>query len=237
MEIRILGISGSPRHGNTEILVKEALAGALEEGAETEYISFFGKKIQFCTGNCPKCGQYKNMCLFKDDHQDIFNRMKAADGIVMGSPVYLGNVTGQLKTFMDRCQAYEYNAKKMLLRLKVGGAIAVGAAPAGGQEFTLLAMHNFFHINDMISVGIVSPHTQWGATAQAYGIGDVRKHKWTMWSVPTHETSYLEMAKMLGKKVAKVAKIIKAGVRATGIDVPPPYMLDLSEEKYTPGMR
>ena len=99
--MKILAVSCSPRkQGNTEILLNEALEGAKAEGAEVELYRVSGKNIQPCDGcwSCMKEGQ----CHIKDDMQELYEKLLAADGIIFGTPIYFYNMTAQAKTLLDR---------------------------------------------------------------------------------------------------------------------------------------
>ena len=123
--MKILGLSCSPRKsGNTVTLLKEALNGARQEGAETELFSVSGKDIKPCDG-CWACfGTGK--CHIKDDMQTLCDKMVAADGIIFGTPVYIYSMTGQAKTVMDRM--LELNTLDRNLANKVGGVIVVAGS-------------------------------------------------------------------------------------------------------------
>jgi len=229
MIVKILGISGSPRHGNTEILVKAALSEAKRNSAKISYLSLANKSINPCR-HCDKCPVEGSLCVQLDSMQEIFKKLLVADGIIIGSPVYVGNVTAQLKAMMDRCRALGREAsrgmKRSPLRLKVGGAIAVASGRHAGQENVLHAIRTFFSHMDMIPVGMTAPHTQLGATGIAHEIGSVERDKWFHWNIG-REISSLDMARMLGKQVFVLASIVKAGREVTGLDFPRPYSLDL----------
>jgi multimeric flavodoxin WrbA len=100
--MKILGINGSPRKeaSNTRKLLQAVLEGAAEQGAETELIDIADRTITFCSG-CLTC-YTTGSCIFDDDAQEIFALMQEADGIVLGSPVYILSITGQLKQLLDR---------------------------------------------------------------------------------------------------------------------------------------
>lgn len=111
--MKIIGINSSPRGeaSRTGTLVKAVLKGAGKEGAETEFVDVCSLEIEYCTG-CGAC--YANgECILEDDFQNLFLKMMEADGIVMGSPVYINSVTAQLKTMIDRmadaihCQMFD----------------------------------------------------------------------------------------------------------------------------------
>ena len=147
--IKLLGISGSPREGATAYAVREALAYAesLEE-VETEFISVRGKEINFCT-HCDYCVRKQQGCVFKDDVAQMYPSMEAADAWILGTPVYQGTLSGQLKAVLDRCRAVvarDINA----FQNKVGAAIAVGGDRVGGQEPAIIAIHSFYLANKMI---------------------------------------------------------------------------------------
>ena len=99
--MKILGISGSPRkEGNTDILIKRALAGAKAQGAVTQFISLSDYDIADCNG-CEGCAK-STQCIIKDDMQRIYPLLDDADALVIGSPTYFYNVTGLMKVFLDR---------------------------------------------------------------------------------------------------------------------------------------
>ena len=90
--MKIIGISGSPRvDGNTEVLVKEALEGARQNGAEIEFVALSGKEIRGCLA-CTECG-HGGKCIIEDEMQAIYPRMMAADGVIIGTPIYFGQMT------------------------------------------------------------------------------------------------------------------------------------------------
>ncbi|MHC1631117.1 MAG: flavodoxin family protein [Methanotrichaceae archaeon] len=146
----ILGISGSPnKDGNAEYLLGEALRVASEYGFRTEKILCSELKIGFCT-DCGECGRGKP-CPVDDHMAEVYEMLEAADGIIVASPVYFGNVTGQLKAVFDRTLLLRRQGFK--LKNKVGCAIAVGRSRNGGQEKTIEAIQTWMHIQGMIVVG------------------------------------------------------------------------------------
>ena len=100
--MKIIGFSGSPRKsGNTSWAVEKILEGANKNGAETVFYSSSDLNIKPCRG-CLGCVKSGNGCVIKDDMQNIYAALKDADAIVFASPVYMGQMTGQAKVFMDR---------------------------------------------------------------------------------------------------------------------------------------
>jgi multimeric flavodoxin WrbA len=150
--ISILGISGSPRLKATDYAVKYALEYARDTfAAETESFSVHHRKIGYCT-HCDGCVRKRAGCVVNDDLQELYPLMVRADAWVLGTPVYQGQMSAQLKAVLDRCRALvatDFHA----LRDKVGAGIAVGGDRAGGQEPTLQSIADFYLINQMIPVG------------------------------------------------------------------------------------
>jgi Multimeric flavodoxin WrbA len=96
MFMNVLGISGSPNaNGSTAYAVNYALQVLENEGTTTRHISLAGKKIHPCTG-CWHCSTSRKW-VFDDDMAEIITGMRWCDGLILGSPVYLGMVSGQLK--------------------------------------------------------------------------------------------------------------------------------------------
>ena len=160
--MRILGVSGSPRVQGTHFAVNHAIEMLREKGCETRYYSVSGKDIKYCT-HCDHCVRTKEGCVFKDDVQKLYDELMWADGVILGTPAYQGNVSGQLKTVMDRCRAI-LAKDPAVLRGKVGMGIAIGGDRNGGQESALRCIHDFYIINEMIPVGGGSWGSNLGAT-------------------------------------------------------------------------
>lgn len=184
--LKVLGIVGSPRKGNTYFLVEQALEAAKNEGANIESIFLGEKDINPCIAceNCKNTGE----CSIPDDMEEILSKINSAHGIIMGSPVYFGTVSAQTKILMDRSRPLRTDFK---LKNKVCGAIAVGAARNGGQETTCSAIHDFFLIHDAIVVGDGQPTAHYGGT----GMGKERKD-----CLDDHFG--IETSKNLGKRMA-----------------------------------
>ena len=99
--VKAIGIVGSPRkNGNTEILTEHTLQAISEEGITTELIRLAGLNIQPCNA-CMACRK-EEQCPIKDDLFPIYTRMKAADAIILSTPVYIGTATATMKALMDR---------------------------------------------------------------------------------------------------------------------------------------
>jgi multimeric flavodoxin WrbA len=102
--MKILFINGSPtkKKGMTDIAIDLLIQGAREAGAETEKIYLADKKINYCTG-CFSCWlKTPGTCIYKDDMPEILGKIKNADILLLGTPLYVDGMTAQTKTFVDR---------------------------------------------------------------------------------------------------------------------------------------
>lgn len=150
--MKIVGLNGSPNvDGNTGFLVKTVLEECEARGAEIVLLNV-GKimneqKCGFCTACSSPC---TGNCYKGTKLEEAFEILKNADGVVVGSPVYFGSVSAQLKAMFDKTR--KLRAIKGLYN-KVGICMAVGASQYGGEETTIKAMHDMMLINGMIIVG------------------------------------------------------------------------------------
>ncbi|MFC1935832.1 flavodoxin family protein [Chloroflexota bacterium] len=144
--MRVLGIVCSPRKGgNTEILVKEALASAEEAGAKTELVSVVGKHIAPCDG-CDSCSQ-TGVCHIQDDMQSLYQQIETANAIAFGSPVYYGSFSAQAKAVMDRTYLFRWDR-----RLKGKPAAPVLAVRRVGAGQTRNLLYGYFMSHGMVPV-------------------------------------------------------------------------------------
>lgn len=108
---RVVAFMGSPRkNGNTATLVKEVIRGAQDAGAETTVFDLYDMNIKPCQGClvCRKTGH----CVMQDDFQSMFKHLVEADAVIFGSPVYICQVTAQMKLLWDRlCGLFDENFK------------------------------------------------------------------------------------------------------------------------------
>lgn len=99
--MKIIGFTASPhKTGNTAWVVNKILEGAEEGGAETEIWYSSELDIKACRG-CLGCVQ-DSRCVVRDDMQKLYDSLRQADALVLGSPIYMGQMSAQAKTFTDR---------------------------------------------------------------------------------------------------------------------------------------
>lgn len=109
--MNILAINGSPRKDwNTATLLNKALEGAVSQGAATELIHLYDLTYKGCI-SCFACklkgGKSYGRCALKDDLTPVLQKIEAADAVILGSPIYLHSVTGEMRSFLERL-AFQY---------------------------------------------------------------------------------------------------------------------------------
>lgn len=152
MRMKVVAFSGSARKdGNTAILVREIFQKLVQQGLETELVQLAGIEIKACLA-CYRCFENKDQhCSVEDDELNQFiDKMLAAEGIILASPTYIGDVTSIIKALIDRAGMVS-RANDNMLRRKVGAAVAV--ASWGGAIHTFDSLNHFFLIGEMIVVG------------------------------------------------------------------------------------
>ena len=191
--MKVLAINGSHRKGSTLILLEEALKEL--QDFETEIVSLSDYVLEYCKV-CNACKKNGGICIVKDGYEEIAAKMKEADAIIVGSPVYFGSITGMLKTLFDRSRTLRVNWD---LKNKICAAIAVGATKHGGQEHTLQAIHSWALIHGMILVADSDPTAHFGGAAVAKQVDNT--FEIDEWGLRT--------ARSVGKRVREVLNLIK----------------------------
>ena len=163
--MKVVGINGSARKdGNTALILKLVFAELEKEGIETELIQLAEYEIAPCRG-CFAC-RGKGNCVFRTDgFRPILEKMAAADGLLLGSPVYSADVSARMKALLERAGVVAA-VNPGLLKHKVCAAAA--AVRRGGGLAAVDTMNHFFLNKEMLVVG----STYWN---MVYGreVGDV----------------------------------------------------------------
>jgi multimeric flavodoxin WrbA len=157
--MKAIAINGSPnKNGNTAIVLKLMAEELSKEGIEVETIQIGDKKLHGCTA-CGYCMRPESEgCVFKDDIvNETAQKMREADGIILGAPTYYGGIPGTMKSFLDRV----FFSDPGTFKYKVGAAVAV-VRRAGGVDVTR-QLHNYFDLAEILT----PPSQYWMA---AYGM-------------------------------------------------------------------
>lgn len=147
--MKALCINGSPRdNGSTAYLIEKVVQGMQEKGIKTKSYCLGNLKLNYCLG-CKKCYE-KGVCIQNDDMNTLINELKLADIIVIGTPDYWGDVSGQLKVFFDRNTPYaNTNINRISMpHPKFGIAISVREGPEEFENTNIINSinHYFGHL-------------------------------------------------------------------------------------------
>lgn len=189
----IVGLNGSPnKDGDTKFLLNTVLEAAKSLGAQTMIL-----EVQKLLNSCknPFCVACSNPCsgvCYKGTKlEEAYEILKKADAIVMGSPVYFGSVSAQLKAFFDKTR--RLRGEKAFYN-KIACGVTVGASKYGGQETTMKALHDMMLVHGMTIVG------------DGY-IGDDCGHHGVSAQRPAKEDEFaLKRASILAKRLVDACK-------------------------------
>jgi len=187
--VKIVAVSCSPRKGKTTAaalnICLEA-AKAVDSRVTTELIELAGRNIGVFDPADPKATQ--------GGFADLIPTLSDPNvgGIIVGTPVYFGNMSSLCKAFLDHCMAFRQ--QKFALGGKSAGIVAVGAARNGGQELAIQSVHAALLCQEMIVVGDGRPTAHFGATLLNDGKDSIAGDEFG-----------ISTAKNLGRHVAEVA--------------------------------
>ena len=160
---KVLLLNGSPHgKGCTATALQEMISVFEAEGIETELIQIGNREIRGCI-SCGSCGK-TGKCVFDDLVNEVAPKFEAADGLVVGSPVYYGSPNGTILSFMDRL-FYSTGFSK---HMKVGAAVV--SARRGGNTASFDVLNKYFTISGMP----VASSTYWNQV-HGFTAEDVRK--------------------------------------------------------------
>lgn len=184
---KVIVLLGSPRKkGNSAILADRIAKGAKAAGAKVETIFLHGLKIAPCNA-CYACQKEKSKgCAIKDEMQDIYPKLLAADAWVIASPVYWFTMSAQTKLFMDRCFALLAYGQDAFAGKRIAIAMSYGDADpfASGCVNALRTFQDAFRYTGAKIVGMVY--------GSALGAGEIRANE-----------SLMKAAGELGKKLGR----------------------------------
>ena len=189
--MKVAAFNSSPRRdGNTAILLSHVLAELDAAGVETELVQLAGKSLSGCTG-CLKCATaLDNHCHgVKDDGvNECIDKMLAADGILLGTPVFFGDANATMRALIERT-GYATRKNGNPLARKVGAAVI--AVRRGGAMHAFDSVNHFFQIAAMVVVG--SSYWNFGIGGEAGAVSSDAEGLQTMHNLG------INMAWVLGK--------------------------------------
>jgi len=150
--MKVVAFNGSARlDGNTAILLTTVLAELNREGIQTELVQLAREHLQGC-GACFRCFKQKDerCSVDTDPVNNYIAKMAAADGILLGSPVYFADITANMKALIERCGMVA-RANGDLYQRKVGAGVV--AVRRGGAIHAFNSLNHFFTIGQMLIIG------------------------------------------------------------------------------------
>jgi multimeric flavodoxin WrbA len=150
--MKVVAINGSARKdGNTAILLNLVLDELKKEGIETELIQLAGETLSGCIA-CNRCGETKDRrcAITKDPGNEYMAKMHQAQGILLGSPTYISDMTANMKALIERSSIVSRRNGE-LFRRKVGAAVV--SVRRAGSTHVLSSMNYFFLFSQMIIPG------------------------------------------------------------------------------------
>lgn len=192
--MKVLVINGSPnKNGCTGTALEEVVKTLNSEGIETEEIHVGNKDIRGCVA-CNRCVEL-GKCVFDDLVNEVAPKLQAADGLIIGSPVYWGSPNGTLLAFMDRL----FYSTSFSKHMKVGAAVV--SCRRGGNTASFDVLNKYFTITGMP----IASSTYWNQV-HGFTAEDVKK-----------DLEGLQTMRNLGRNMAFLIKAIKAETERSGL--------------------
>lgn len=192
--MKVIGFNGSARKkGNTACSLNTVFAQLETAGIETEMIHVGKEKVRGCIA-CYGCVKNQDeACTLKDDPvNEWIQKMKEADGILFGSPVYFSGVAGTMKSFLDRA-FFVSSVNGGLFRQKVGAAVA--AVRRSGGIPTVDSLNHYINYSEMIM-----PSSNYWNVAHGLNPGEMEQ-----------DDEGKQIMEVLGKNMAWIMNVIAAG--------------------------
>jgi len=190
--MKVVAFNGSPKkEGNTYQAIKTVAEELEKEGIEVEIVQVGNKAVRGCLA-CNSCATNKNeKCVIdQDEVNEWIQKMKDADGIILGSPVHYSGIAGTMKSFLDRVF---YVSGKGLLRHKVGAAVV--AVRRSGGVTTFDQLNHYINYSEMLI-----PTSNYWNVIHGTAPGDAIK-----------DEEGKQIMRMLGKNMAWLMKLVENG--------------------------
>lgn len=201
--MKVVAFNGSPKkEGNTYNAIKIVAQELEKNGIEVEIIHIGNKLVRGCLA-CGGCGKNKDeKCVIKtDDVNEWIQKMKDADGIILGSPVYYSAIPGTMKSFLDRA-FYVSSSNEGMFRHKVGASVVASRRSGGIPTFNQL--NNYINYSEMLM-----PTSRYWNVAYGLAPGEI-----------INDEEGMQIMSVLGKNMAWMMKLVELG---KGNIEPPKY--------------
>ncbi|HMK45496.1 MAG TPA: flavodoxin family protein [Methanocella sp.] len=179
--MKVLALNGSPRKGwNTATLLNKALEGAASKGAETELIHLYDLDYKGCT-SCFACklkgGKSYGRCAYRDELTPVLEQVEDCGALLLGSPIYLSTVTGEMKSCMERLiyPYLVYDLQRSTLfpkKLPVGFVYTLGA---NAERLKVLPIEQHIALNEGLVARILG-HCESLVAIDTYQFDDYSKY-------------------------------------------------------------
>lgn len=179
--MKAIAINGSPRKNwNTATLLKKALEGVASFGAETELIHLYDLSFKGCH-SCFACKRtdkkLNGCCVINDGLTKVLHQIISCDILILGSPIYLGNITGEMKSFMERLifANLSYNSPD---RISFQGRIQTGFIYTMGLPYEMLESSGYQYIfeSNKNYLQLLNGHSEYVISADSYQFDDYSKY-------------------------------------------------------------
>ncbi|KXS43830.1 MAG: multimeric flavodoxin WrbA [Methanolobus sp. T82-4] len=154
--MKVIAINGSPRKNwNTATLLGHALRGAESRGGETEFIHLYDLNYKGCI-SCFACkrigGQSYGVCAMEDELTPVLKKIEEADALILGSPIYFGDVTGEMRSFLERLffQYLVYDKDHSVLFEKKIPTAFIYTMNVNEQQMEMMGYEAIFNKMDML---------------------------------------------------------------------------------------
>ena len=198
--MKVVAINGSPRKdGNTSIALKLMSEELIKEGIEVEIIQVGDKLLHGCIA-CGYCfGSENHQCVFNDDiMNEVSNKMREADGIILGSPTYYGGIAGTMKSFLDRAFYSSITGKNY--RNKVATAV-VSVRRAGGVDV-------YNQLNNYLSLAeTVSPPSQYWVIGYGMDKGEILQDEEGIQTIKRNANAMAWLLKAIDSSTEKLPRV------------------------------
>ncbi len=198
--MKVVAFNGSPKkEGNTYHAIKLVADELEKEGIAVEIIHVGNKVIRGCMA-CNQCARNRDeRCIYDDEVNGWLQKMKEADGVVLGSPVHFSSIAGTMKSFIDRA-FYVAGVNNGMLRHKVGASV-VAVRRSGGVP-TYNQLNNYINYSEMLM-----PSTNYWNVIHGARPGEALQ-----------DEEGVQIMRVLGKNMAWMLKLVENG--ADSVEAP-----------------